>query len=189
MRRNCILLLLVAVVSAVCGAVSAISSDQTKSALATGSGAALEENNLGRLLRSLEKVEDDVADEERGFLSGLKKVLGIKGKNPDFAKKNLKMALKDQNSRNELYKKWEGYSVGEIKANLKHTDMYHPREHTLFYGYLNKYKKAAETVKQPAVAQGKAKKSVKFKLDEVQVRRFDDEGNKIDEIVRLDGAA
>ncbi|EGZ13761.1 hypothetical protein PHYSODRAFT_286687 [Phytophthora sojae] len=75
MHRSYVLLLVVVVLLALCGGVSA-GIDQTKSS--QSGKAALEDDNASRFLRS-HKNKDGAGDEERSFGSALKKLVGLDG--------------------------------------------------------------------------------------------------------------
>ncbi|KAE8879377.1 hypothetical protein PF005_g15362 [Phytophthora fragariae] len=108
MRRSFVLLVITAVLLAICCAESA-SADQTKPV--QSGDTALGDDNAGRLSRSHQEADDDtgIADEDRGLGSMLRKVFGLR--KSGFAKRDLMKALKDENSRVALYKKWDKYPV------------------------------------------------------------------------------
>lgn len=88
-----------------------------------------------------------VDDEERAI--NLKGLFGWK--KSDFARSDLKKALKDEQFKLQLFQKWDEkkYTVGVIRDKLK-VDRVHPRYAKLHNDYLNMYKKAGSspTVKQ-----------------------------------------
>ncbi|KAJ8527440.1 hypothetical protein ON010_g14823 [Phytophthora cinnamomi] len=174
MRRRVVLLLVVVALLANCGAVSA-SNDQTKS-VRSGDTTAEETH---RLLLSHKKIEDGVADEERGIGSTIKKLLGMDG----LSRRAIKKAIQNEQFRLELYKKWDKLTMREIIKKVN-ADKFHPREKKLLLDYLNEYKKSPASptsVKRPHNA-----RNVAFGVEN-HVRIFDKKGEIVppDKVVPL----
>ncbi|KAJ8578608.1 hypothetical protein ON010_g596 [Phytophthora cinnamomi] len=175
MRRSYLLLLL-AVVLATCGDVSA-SSDQSKPARSDDTGAKYVKT--GRVLRSHEQIGDGFGDEERVLGSTLKKLIGLDSSG--FSKRDVKKAIKNKEFKLDLYKKWDNLNVGEIQKKVK-TDIFHPSEAKLLFDYLNMFRKSPASsvkVKRPQNA-----KNIRFSATK-DVRTIDDKGNFVDKVMGL----